>query len=310
MPLGPENFAYPMRRHGMDHDRYDWSMLHERTPVSWPDDKPVALWINVAVEFFSLDDDGQPFKLPGALRKPYPDVQTYTWRDYGNRVGIYRLMRAFDDFDIQPTWSVNGAVADLYPRLMRDIRARGEEVIAHGWDMASPHYGGMDESDERALIARTLEALNANAAQPVRGWMSPGKSQSERTPDLLAAAGIDYMCDWANDDMPYTFRTNAGPLVAMPHSDDMDDQRIIGDYKHGERGFIEQVSDQYRWHAREAADLGGRILAINLHPWMIGQSHRIACLEELLAFLKDRCVALSAGEICDLWSRQQAGAQA
>lgn len=308
MPLGPDNFEYPMRRHGMDHDRYEWSMLHTRGPVSWPGEKPVALWVNVAVEIFPLDDDGQPFKLPGALRKPYPDVQTYTWRDYGNRVGIYRLMRAFDRFGISPTWSVNGAVSEIYPNLLKDVCARGDEIIAHGWDMATPHYGGMDQKEEEAIVSRTLDALGSAAQLPVRGWMSPGKSQSEVTPEIIAKAGLDYMCDWANDDMPYSFNTEEGALIAMPHSDDIDDQRIIGDYKHGEESFVEQVSDQYRWQVKEAENGGGgRVLALNLHPWMIGQSHRIAYLEELLAFLSERCTSLSASQICDAWRDQQDG---
>lgn len=307
MTLGPENFAYPHRRHGMDHDRYDWSMLHERPPVSWPDGKRVALWINVAVEVFPLDDEGRPFKLPGALRKPYPDVQTFTWRDYGNRVGIYRLMRAFDRFGIHPTWSVNGAIAQTYPGLLKDIAARGEEIIAHGWDMATPHYGGMDEGEERAIIAHTLAALRGATSGPVRGWLSPGKSQSASTPELLAEAGLDYHCDWPNDDMPYPFRTANGPLIAMPHSDDMDDVRIIGDYKHGEDSFVEQVCDHYHWHAKEAETGGGRVLALNLHPWMIGQSHRIAHLEKLLAFLAERedLLSASAGAIANWWSAAQ-----
>lgn len=306
MPLGPENFEYLERRHGMDHNRYSWSMLHERLPVSWPGYRQVALWINVVVEAFPLDDDGQPFKLPGALRKPYPDVQTFTWRDYGNRVGIYRLMRAFDRFGIQPTWAINGAIPGLYPGLMRDISARGDEIIAHGWDMATPHYGGMDEAKEQAIVARTLDVLNAANSSNIRGWLSPGKSQSQRTPELIAQAGLDYMCDWPNDDMPYEFRTDAGPLIAMPHSDDIDDQRIIGDYKHGEPSFVEQVCDHCSWHEREARDNGSaRILALNLHPWMIGQSHRISYLEELLATLQERCVSMSAAQICDSWTSQQ-----
>lgn len=306
MPLGPDNFEYRERRYGMDHDRYSWSMLHERPPVSWPGDRQVALWVNVVVESFPLDDDGLPFKLPGALRKPYPDVQTFTWRDYGNRVGIYRLMRAFDKFGIQPTWALNGAVPGLYSGLMRDICERGDEIIAHGWDMATPHYGGMDMSEEQAIVARTLDALNATAPARIRGWLSPGKSQSESTPELIAKAGLDYMCDWPNDDMPYEFRTDAGPLIAMPHSDDIDDQRIIGDYKHGEASFVEQVRDHHSWHEKEAAAGGSaRILALNLHPWMIGQSHRIAYLEELLAILQERCVSMSAAQICDSWKSQQ-----
>ena len=96
MTLDPANFEYPYRRYGMDHDRYNWSIMQQRPPITWPGGKNIALWITVAVEVFPLDDDGQPFKLPGSIRKPYPDIQTYTWRDYGNRVGIYRMMRAFD----------------------------------------------------------------------------------------------------------------------------------------------------------------------------------------------------------------------
>ncbi|MEM7702402.1 MAG: polysaccharide deacetylase family protein [Pseudomonadota bacterium] len=289
----------------MDHDRYDWSMLHERRPIVWPDGAPVALWINVAVELFPLDDDGTPFKLPGSMRKPYPDVQTFTWRDYGNRVGIYRLMRAFDRFNVKPTWSVNGAIASVYPTLLRDIAARGDEIVAHGWDMASPHYGGLPETVEKTLISQTLDALGAISGTPIHGWLSPGKSQSASTPELLAQAGLEYVCDWPNDDMPYEFRTDHGPLVAMPHSDDMDDHRIIGDYKHDEDSFVEQVSDQFHWHAKEAQSLGGRVLSLNLHPWMIGQSHRISHLVRLLSFLSERCISLSAHEICEHWRAQQ-----
>jgi len=167
-------------------------------------------------------------------------------------------------------------------------------------------YGGIDESAEQAIVARTLDALNAAAPTQIRGWLSPGKSQSERTPELIAKAGLDYMCDWPNDDMPYEFRTDAGPLVAMPYSDDMDDQRIIGDYKHGELSFVEQVTDHCAWHTKEAAESGSaRVLALNLHPWMIGQSHRIGYLEELLPILTDFCAPMSAAQICESWKGQQ-----
>ncbi|QLC26369.1 polysaccharide deacetylase family protein [Parasphingopyxis algicola] len=308
MPLGPEAFDYPNRRYGMDHDRYDWSLLKHRPPVEWPGGKKVALWITVAVEFFPLDDDGQPFRLPGSVAKPYPDMQTYTWRDYGNRVGIYRLMRAFDEYGVTANWAVNGAIAEMLPCLVRDIDRRNEEVLAHGWDMASPHFGGMGEDRERVLIDKTIQAIRQSISSPVQGWISPGKSESAATPDFLAEAGIGYVCDWPNDDMPYFMHNRGDPLVAMPHSNELDDRQIIVEYKHHESAFVQQVLDQYRYLSREAAAEGGRILSLNLHPWVVGQSHRIVSLEAILAELSAQADIWSASgsEIVDCWRQADA----
>lgn len=303
MTLDPKFHEYPLRRYGMDHDRYDWSLLQKRTPIRWPAGKTIALWINISVEVFPLDDDGKPFKLPGSMNKPYPDVQYYTWRDYGNRVGIYRVMDALDNAGVTPTWSVNGVVAKKYPALLRDIAARSEEIIAHGYDMASPHYGGMDEAVETELISETLDLLGQAGDNKIRGWLSPGKSQSTMTPELLAKAGIEYLCDWPNDELPYPFNTDEGPLIAMPHSTDMNDRKIMVDQKHSDVSFIEQVKDHYHYLSREAAVEGGRVLSLTLHPWVSGQSHRIAALEEVLAFLVDKedVWSASGSKILDAW---------
>lgn len=288
MPLDKSHLEYPARRYGNDHDRYDWSLLQHRPKIAWSSGKSIALWVTVAVEIFPLDDDGKPFAVPGSLRKPYPDVQTYTWRDYGNRVGIYRLMRAFDRFGVTPDWLVNAAIAKDIPGLMKDIAARGEEIIAHGYDMASPHSSHLSPGDELALIEKTLAILAAHASKPITGWMSPGKAESPLTPDLLSKAGLKYFCDWPNDELPYAFKTETNPLVAMPHTSELDDRQVIVDYKHHEGSFVEQIKDHYTYLSREAATDGGRVMSINLHPWVIGQSHRIASLEEVLEFLMNQ----------------------
>ena len=297
---------FPYRRYGMDHDRYDWSLLQKRKSVAWPDGKSIALWINVVVEVFPLNSDAKPFKLPGSMVKPYPDVQTYTWRDYGNRLGIYRLMRAADRFGIKPDWAINAALAQKYPVLLRDILARDESVIAHGWDMDTPHYGGMAQEEERALVEKTLTTLRDAGVPEISGWMSPGKSQSPQTPEILADAGIEYFCDWPNDELPYHFRTDAGPIVSMPHSSDLDDRRIIVDFKHDEASFVDQVKDHYTYLSREADAADGRVMSLTLHPWVTGQSHRIAALEEALAFLSEQTdIWFASGQaICSEWERQ------
>ncbi|MCH8074878.1 MAG: polysaccharide deacetylase family protein [SAR324 cluster bacterium] len=285
MTLPEDYLRYPNRRHGMDHDRYEWSNLFRRNPVSWPGGAKVALWVCPALEWFPLDMQNKPFRPPGGLERPYPDYRYYTHRDYGNRVGIFRIMKVLDKLGIKASATVNSAVAERYPFLLREVTRRGWEVIAHGVDMAHLHYGGMPEAEEAAQIAQAVTTLRELSGQPVTGWLSPGKSESHATLDLLAAEGIEYVCDWINDDMPYPLKTGQGSLYSMPHSHEIDDRLILLQYHHSERDFTEQVKDQFDTLYKEADKYGGRILSITLHPWVIGQPYRIKPLEEALSYI-------------------------
>lgn len=307
MALDPDYLSYPRRRYGMDHDRYDWSMLRDRAPVRWPNGAAVALWINVALEFFPLDQKGQPFKLPGGMVTPYPDLRHYTLRDYGNRVGVYRMLRLFDRLGLRVSWAVNSRLAERYPSLLRAIVDRGDEVVAHGVDMDKPHYGGQPEEAERSLIRESLSVLRQGSGQPVRGWVSPGKSESMNTPDLIAAEGVDWFADWINDDMPYRFRTLAKPLVALPLSSDLSDRQILIDFRHSEGDFAHQVIDHFTFLEGEAQTQGGRVMALSLHPWVIGQPHRIGALERALEHIIARSGVWGAtgAELADTWLGQQ-----
>src|SRR5688500_11001030 len=201
--ISDDYLKYPKRRYGMDHDRYEWSMLHTRRKVAWPNGARVALWVTVALQWFPLDQQGKPFKAVGSLQTAYPDLRHYTLRDYGNRVGIYRIMKVLDKHGIKASAPVNAAVAARYPSLVKECVARGWEILGHGLDMDHLHYEGM--TDEASLIKKSLDVLGKYAK--VRGWLSPGKSESKATLDLLAAEGIDYICDWVNDDLPYQVKT-------------------------------------------------------------------------------------------------------
>ena len=190
MVLDDTYFDYPHRSYGMDHDWYDWSMLVDRKPVEWPDGKQLAVWINVALQYFPLNQKGEPFPPPGGMTTAYPDLRHYTLRDYGNRVGIFRILKALDRFDVRASFSMNARVAERYPYLVRRVVDRGDEIICHGWDMDTPHYGGQGRDDESAVIARSLEVLRDASGQSVEGWLSPGKSQSTNTAELLVSHGV------------------------------------------------------------------------------------------------------------------------
>jgi len=304
----PANYLdYPLRRYGMDHERYDWSMLPRRKSVAWPGGARIALWVVPALEWFPLDMKGQPFKPPGAMQTAYPDLRHYTLRDYGNRVGIFRVMQALDRHGIRATAAVNAAVALRYPSLIKACLQRNWEIVANGLDMDHLHHGGLAEADEGRWITQTLEVLQAATGGKVRGWLSPAKSESFATPDLLAEAGIEYACDWVNDDMPYTMRTRGAPLYAMPHPIDIDDYTILVQNHHTEDDFRDALIDQFDLLYREASPDNGRVMAISLHPWVIGQPYRIRALEEGLEHIMrhEGVWAATGGEILDAWKSAQ-----
>lgn len=283
MSLPDDYLSYPYRRYGYDHDRYSWSLMGQRAPLHWPDNKKLAVWINVSVQFFPLNQRGIPFKVPNGMTMPYPDLRHYSLRDYGNRVGIYRLLNAFEERGLQPSYALSAQLCELYPALVDRLVATGSEILCHGWNMDHLHYGGQDKEEEARQIQKALSVLRDSTGQKITGWLSPAKNQSENTPDLLAAEGIEYCCDWVNDDLPYAFQTSSGRLINLPLPTEIEDQFVLCNNLHTEDSWVEQVRDAIDFQLEEAkASQSGRLLGINLHPWLVGQPHRIACLEQLL----------------------------
>ena len=303
MSMPDSYLQYPMRRYGMDHDLYSWSPLPQRQPVAWPGGARIALWITVALEWFPLNMKGVPFKPPGAMVTAYPDLRHYTLRDYGNRVGVYRVAQALAQHGIPATAAVNAAVAARYPSLISHCGDWGWEVIANGLDMDHLHHAGLSREDEQQLVTRTLETLRQASGQPVRGWLSPAKSQSAATLELLAQAGLDYCCDWVNDDMPYRMSAAGRELVAMPHPCDIDDYTILINNHHTEDDFRDALIDQFDTLYRETTAQGGRVMAVSLHPWVIGQPYRIGALEQALEhIMRHKGVWPATGsQILDAW---------
>ncbi len=287
MSLPDDYLQYRQRRHGMDHDRYAWTMQPERRPMAWPGGARVALWVVPALEFFPLNQPAQPFKAPGGMVTPYPDLRHYTLRDYGNRVGAFRVFKVLDRLGIKASVAVNSKVAERYPFLIDEINRRDWEIVAYGVDMGRLHYGGMAVEDEAAQVKEAVATLRRLSGQPVTGWLSPAKSESMNTLDLVAAEGIRYVCDWINDDMPFALRTGSGEIHSLPLSHEISDQTILHSYQHSEQDFVDQVCDQFDVLYRESSPSDGRIMTVTIHPWMSGQPHRIKFLERGLAHIMD-----------------------
>ncbi len=282
MSMPDSYLGYPMRRYGMDHDRYDWSDMFERKPVVWPDGARIALSLVTHVQHFPLDMPAKPFKAPGALSMPYPDFRYFTNRDYGNRIGIFRILRLLAARGLKGSFAVNGCLAARYPALVKAIVDDGHEVVAHGLDMGKVHHSGLEAEAEDAIIAQALDLLRKSTGQKVEGWLSPGRAQSFNTPDLLAKNGITYGLDWANDDLPYDMRTAHGPLLSVPLAYETDDRVVSDEYFQSEAEWAQQVKDRFDLLYRESASHGGRVMSIPLHSWVTGMPYRIKYLDQVL----------------------------
>jgi len=285
MSLDPSYLEYPKRRLGYDHDLYPYSPLPARGALSWPGGKGVATWIVVSLEWFPITPSDTPFRAPGHMQTAYPDYRHYTSREYGTRVGFYRLLDAFAKAGVKVSVAANGAIAQRYPSVIRDIVDAGHEIIAHSTDMNGTIASSLPVDDERALIRGSVAALSDVAGSAPRGWLSIARSQSFATPDLLVEAGIEYCCDWANDEVPWTF---ANGLVNLPLNHELSDRQILNVQQQSVDSYAEQMLDAHDWLSAEAAAQGGRLLPLHLTPYIIGLPYRMDAFERLLADLAAR----------------------
>ncbi len=305
MSLDPAYLDYPRRRHGYDHDLYAWSNIHERAPIRWPGDRPLAVFVCVSLEWFPITPADKPFRAPGHMVTPYPDYRHYTARDYGNRVGAFRFLDAFAEAKVKASFATNAAVAERYPALVERVRADGHEIIAHSTDMNGGIDSSLGEEAERALIGESLARLERATGTQPRGWLSIARSQSWRTLDLLREHGAAYCCDWVNDDLPYRF---ANGLTNLPLNHELSDRQIIAVQQQSADSWGQSLRDAADWLAREAtAQSSGRLLAIHLTPYITGLPYRIGALEALLADLAARGdVWFATGsQITRHWETQQ-----
>ena len=227
MTLDAGYLRYERRREGMDHGIYPWSNLFERRHVEWPQGKSVAVWLVVSLEWFPIVPCDQGFRAPGHMQTPYPDYRHYTSREYGTRIGFYRFLDAFAKRGMKVSVAMNAAIAQRYPSIIRDIVDAGHEIIAHATDMNATIVSGLDGDAELKIIRDSLATIQRAAGVRPRGWHSIARSQSWHTLTLLAQSGLDYQCDWVNDDMPYMMSTAVGPIANVPLNHELSDRQVI-----------------------------------------------------------------------------------
>jgi allantoinase len=284
MPLPDDYLTYPHRAYGMDQGRYPWRPAPARTPIAWPESKTLAVMIVVPLEFFPLNPSGKPFKHPGAMVTPYPDLRHFTSRDYGNRIGAFRLLDALKAAGIKATFPVNAVLLEPIRPLIDAILADGHEIAAHGLSTDHIHCGGMEPDTEQAIINETRERF-AKAGLNPRGWMSPARQQSFQTLDIIKAAGFDWHLDWEADTVPLPMATQHGPILSLPLSNELDDRTLLIDRRQSEDEWAGQILEAASFLKAEAPKAGGQMLGFTLTPYVTGLPFRIAPLRKVLQAL-------------------------
>ena len=299
MSLPQDYLTYPHRSYGMDQDRYGWRPVGERAPITWPGGQPLAVMIVVPIEHHTLEPSGKPFKPPGAMQTPYPDLRHYTTRDYGNRVGVFRILKELKAAGLQATFPVNANQLERLRPLIDAIITDGHEIAAYGLAADHIHWSGLEPGVEAAWITEVRERFHAAGLTP-RAWMSPARQQSFATLDLTAAQGFDTCLDWEVDEVPMALRTDHGPVTALPLSNELDDRALLIDRRQTEDEWADQVLAAARYLGLDAARFGGRMLGFTLTPYVIGQPFRIAALRRLLGGLAAAWVwSATASEIAE-----------
>lgn len=241
----------------------------------------MALWIAPNVEHYEFLPPRDPQRNTWT-RSPHPDVQGYGYRDYGNRVGFWRMADVLDQFGVVATASTNLAVFDHYPEVGAAMVERGWEIMSHGI-YNTRYISSIDETAERAFYIECIEALRSHTGQQLRGMLGPAVSNTAATPDLMAEAGLIYHADWFHDDQPVPLATRGGQrLVSVPYSMELNDVPVFTQHFDTDE-FVAMAKAQLDVLRREADDTaGGRVMCVALHPYLMGMPHRIDGLAAML----------------------------
>lgn len=284
------------------HGRYDYVPITKRPDITWPNGKRLAVYIGLNLEHFAFGEGLGAELAPGG---PQPDVLNYAWRDYGNRVGAWRMLDLLDALDLPATVLANSAMYDYAPDLMSAFRARGDEIAGHG-RTNSERQSTMSEAEESAMIREATQVIYDAEGTPPAGWLSPWIAESLVTPDLLAEAGYSYTLNWCMDDQPVWMKTRSGPLLSVPYPQELNDIPAVVARRDSASDFADMIIDNFD-EMLEQSKGQSLVMGIALHPYIVGQPFRLRQLRRALQHIEERRDEIwltRAGDIAQYWSAQ------
>jgi len=286
-----------------DPNLYDYWPYRERPKIVWPGGKKLAFWIAPNIEYYEFNPPKNPLR-PG-WPKPAPEVVGYSQRDWGNRVGHWRLMELMDKHGMRGSISLSTALIDHHPEIIEACVQRNWEFFSHGIYNTRFSYD-MDEAQERAVIEDSIRTIQAATGQRIRGYLAPALTHTERTFDLLGEYDFWYTCDLFQDDQPQPIKTRTGKVMSMPYSLEVNDVVTYGALAMDPWRYADILMRHFDQLLEEGQE-SGTVMCIPLHAYLVGQSHRIGPFAKALEHIAshgDDVWITTAAEIADVYRQQ------
>lgn len=285
----------------MDNELFPYSPITERPPVRWPGGARVAFYLGLNIEHYQVDRPST--SIFGGTAGLAPDPLNYGWRDYGARVGIWRLIDSLDRHGVPASVLLNSDVCSRYPQIMRAGMERNWAWLAHGRDN-STFQAGMNRDEERAYLSEVVTTIEQATGRRPQGWLGPALTETFETPSLLAELGLGYTLDWTNDDQPYELAVPG--MLSVPYSIEMNDITLFVSKSYTGPQFLEAVKDQLDQLYADSAD-SGRVMALCVHPFSVNQPFRHKYLDQALAYIAghEGVWLTTSDEIADVYREQR-----
>jgi allantoinase len=281
----------------MDNQLYQYSPIIHRPKLELPGDARVAFWIGLNIEHYEVDKPST--SIFGGTAALQPDPLNYGWRDYGPRVGIWRMMDVLDKYSIRASVLLNSDVCERYPQILEEGKKRRWAWLAHGKNN-SIFEAGMSREEERQYLKDVVATITAATGQQPRGWLGPALTETFNTPEILSELGLTYLLDWCNDDQPFPLTVKSGRMISVPYSIEMNDVSLFVGKSLTPADFAQIVMDQFDVLYEEGAH-SGRVMCLALHPFIISQPFRHKYLDKALAYIAghDRVWLTTSDEIAE-----------
>lgn len=265
-------------------ERIAYSPIGTRAPLKLPGGARMVVWTIVNVEEWDINQTMPRTVLtPPAGGSPMPDIPNWAWHEYGNRVGFWRMLEVLDRLDIKAVLAINGSAIRAYPAIAEAARQRGWEFMGHGYTQTNMQKVENEAED----IKKTSAAIASVTGKPPRGWLGPGLTETWHTPDLLVEAGYAYVCDWVLDDQPVVLKTRTRPIVNVPYTQECNDVAMMLIQHHQGIEYFQRASDQFDQLYEDARD-SARVMALVVHPYIMGVPHRLKYYRMILEKIRAR----------------------
>ena len=251
-------------------NRFTFSPIVRRPDFTWPGGRRLAIHLSLNLEHFSYNEGLGISYSPGI---PHPNSYNWAWREYGNRVGVWRLIELCDALEIPMSVLLNSECYEHCPEAIEALRRRGDEMLGHG-RTNSEHQNNFDAAGERKLIADVTAAITRHEGRAPRGWLSPGVNPSLVTPDLLQEAGYTYLLDWPMDDQPVWMKAGNGHILSLPYPQEVNDIPMIALHHGTAPAFADMVIDNFDEMLAQSSKQS-LVYGIAVHAFLIGQPFRL-----------------------------------